>query len=148
MATCIHLYPRVEHCLELVSVYMLMDTSCSSGILVSRCKRGLTVYRLRVCTVRAQSRLTQLNLFAGDTVKLMSRRRWTLGYIDVDEELHQDDRVRMTRLMRINLRVKLGDVVRCALYSSSHTQQVKPRSHRARRRASTRFGARQREKSN
>jgi len=28
-ATCIHLYPRVEHCLELIFVYM------SSGILVS-----------------------------------------------------------------------------------------------------------------
>ena len=25
-ATCIHLYPRVEHCLELISVYMYLPT--------------------------------------------------------------------------------------------------------------------------
>ena len=45
-ATCIHLYPRVEHCLELVSGYMQTDISCSSWILVQTatctwCKRGL-----------------------------------------------------------------------------------------------------------
>ena len=34
--SCIHLYPRVQHCLDVgLSVDMKTDESCSSGILVS-----------------------------------------------------------------------------------------------------------------
>ena len=59
-----------------------------------------------------QSRLRQLSLCAGDTVKLRSKRRCTLGLLAADNELVFDDKVRISRVMRSNLRAKNGDMIR------------------------------------
>ena len=60
-----------------------------------------------------QSRLRALSLCVGDTVKLRSKRRCTLGVVAADNQLGYDDNVRVSRVMRTNLRAKSGHTVRC-----------------------------------
>jgi len=65
-----------------------------------------------------QSRLSQLSMFIGNPVKLTSRSgRVTLGYVDADNDLTDDNKIRLSRVMRINLCIKIGDVIRYAVYS-------------------------------
>jgi len=62
--------------------------------------------------VRVQSRMRQLSLGVGDTVKLNSKRRCTVGKVAADNEHIHDDKVRISRTMRVNLRAKNGELIR------------------------------------
>lgn len=65
------------------------------------------------------SKMSQLGLVAGDTVLLKGkRRRDTLAIIAEDESL-SDSKISMTKVLRSNLRLKLGDTVAISAYKEA-----------------------------
>ncbi|XP_028824707.1 transitional endoplasmic reticulum ATPase isoform X1 [Denticeps clupeoides] len=58
----------------------------------------------------SQAKMEQLQLFRGDTVVLRGRKRRQTVCIVLTDESCADERVRMNRVIRNNLRVRLGDV--------------------------------------
>ncbi|XP_041091657.1 zgc:136908 [Polyodon spathula] len=59
----------------------------------------------------SQSKTDDLQLFRGDTVLLKGKKRRQTVCIVLTDETCADERVRMNRVTRSNLRVRLGDVV-------------------------------------
>jgi len=58
--------------------------------------------------------MVELGLMPDDTVKLKSKLYTTLGYVAADNKSVQDDGVvKIGHIMRTNLRVRIGDVIRC-----------------------------------
>lgn len=58
--------------------------------------------------------MEELQLFRGDTVVLRGRKRRQTVCIVLTDDTCGNERVRMNRVTRNNLRVRLGDVIRCA----------------------------------
>eukprot|EP01041_Mallomonas_annulata_P001272 gene1272-2458_t len=59
----------------------------------------------------SSAKLTELGLFGGDTVLLKGRKRKdTVAIINTDDSV-SDNRIRMTKVTRSNLRLRLGDTV-------------------------------------
>lgn len=56
--------------------------------------------------------MDELQLFRGDTVLIKGKKRRDTVCIALTEDTVPDDKVRMNRVVRRNLRVRLGDVVR------------------------------------
>lgn len=61
-----------------------------------------------------QAKMDELNLFRGDTVVLKGKKRKETVCIVLADDTCPNDRIRMNRVVRNNLRVRLGDVVRLA----------------------------------
>ncbi|XP_041960971.1 zgc:136908 isoform X1 [Alosa sapidissima] len=59
----------------------------------------------------SQPKMEQLQLFRGDTVVLRGRKRRETVCIALTDDSCLDERIRMTRVTRNNLRVRLGDVI-------------------------------------
>lgn len=56
--------------------------------------------------------MDELQLFRGDTVLIKGKKRRDTVCIALTDDTVTDDRIRMNRVVRRNLRVRLGDVVR------------------------------------
>jgi transitional endoplasmic reticulum ATPase len=56
--------------------------------------------------------MDELGLFRGDTVVLKGKKRRETVCIVLSDDTCQNDKVLMNRVVRNNLRVRLGDVVR------------------------------------
>ena len=56
--------------------------------------------------------MDELALFRGDTVLLKGKRRRETVCIVLSDETASDERIRINRCVRNNLRVRLGDIVR------------------------------------
>ncbi|XP_064819975.1 transitional endoplasmic reticulum ATPase-like [Oncorhynchus masou masou] len=59
----------------------------------------------------SQAKTEELQLFRGDTVVLRGRKRRETVCIVLTDDTCPDERVRMNRVTRNNLRVRLGDVI-------------------------------------
>ncbi|KAM3864601.1 transitional endoplasmic reticulum ATPase-like [Diretmus argenteus] len=59
----------------------------------------------------SQNKTEELQLFRGDTVVLRGRKRRQTVCIVLTEDTCRDERIRMNRVIRNNLRVRLGDVI-------------------------------------
>ena len=59
----------------------------------------------------SQHKIHELQLFRGDTVLLKGRKRRETVCIALSDDTFPNDRIRMNRGMRNNLRVRSGDVV-------------------------------------
>ena len=58
-----------------------------------------------------QAKMDELMLFRGDTVLLKGKRRRETVCIVLSDDTTADDKIRINRCVRNNLRVRLGDVV-------------------------------------
>jgi transitional endoplasmic reticulum ATPase len=56
--------------------------------------------------------MDELQLFRGDTVMLKGKKRKESVCIVLSDDTCPTDKIRMNRVVRHNLRVRLGDVVR------------------------------------
>lgn len=56
--------------------------------------------------------MDELQLFRGDTVLLKGKRRKETVCIVLSDDTVSDEKIRINRCVRNNLRVRLGDVVR------------------------------------
>lgn len=56
--------------------------------------------------------MDELQLFRGDTVLLKGKRRRETVCIVLSDEGISDEKIRINRCVRSNLRVRLGDIVR------------------------------------
>lgn len=59
-----------------------------------------------------QDKTDELQLFRGDTVVLRGRKRRQTVCIVLTDDTCGNDRIRVNRVTRNNLRVRLGDVIR------------------------------------
>uniref|UniRef100_A0A7S2TSP1 Cell division cycle protein 48 n=1 Tax=Lotharella oceanica TaxID=641309 RepID=A0A7S2TSP1_9EUKA len=71
------------------------------------------------CVMLSASKMEGLNLFRGDTVKLIGKRRSDTVCIAISDEDTDDNKIRMNKVVRTNLRVKLGDIVTVQSISDS-----------------------------
>jgi len=56
--------------------------------------------------------MDELQLFRGDTVMLKGKKRKESMCIVLSDDIRPNDKIRINRVLRHNLRVRLGDVVR------------------------------------
>ena len=56
--------------------------------------------------------MDELQLFRGDSVLVKGKKRRDTVCIALTDDTVADDKIRMNRVVRRNLRVRLGDVVR------------------------------------
>lgn len=61
--------------------------------------------------------MDELQLFRGDTVLMKGKKRRESVCIVLSDDTCSDEKVRMNRVVRNNLRVRLGDVIR---YTHTH----------------------------
>ncbi|XP_014652931.1 PREDICTED: transitional endoplasmic reticulum ATPase [Ceratotherium simum simum] len=61
----------------------------------------------------SQPKMDELQLFRGDTVLLKGKKRREAVCIVLSDDTCSDEKIRMNRVVRNNLRVHLGDVIRC-----------------------------------
>jgi len=59
----------------------------------------------------SQKKMDELQLFRGDTVLLKGKKRKETACIVLSDDTAQDEKIRMNRVVRNNLRVRLGDIV-------------------------------------
>merc|ERR1712134_1424 len=59
----------------------------------------------------SQAKMDELQLFRGDTVLIKGKKRKETVCIVLSDDTVSTDRIRMNRVVRNNLRVRLGDVV-------------------------------------
>lgn len=59
--------------------------------------------------------MDELQLFRGDTVMLKGKRRKETVCIVLSDDTISDEKIRINRCVRNNLRVRLGDIVRYLL---------------------------------
>lgn len=60
----------------------------------------------------SQAKMDELQLFRGDTVLLKGKKRREAVCIVLSDDTCSDEKIRMNRVVRNNLRVRLGDVIR------------------------------------
>lgn len=65
-----------------------------------------------LCVRPYQNKTEELQLFRGDTVVLRGRKRRQTVCIVLTDDSCADERIRMNRVIRNNLRVRLGDIIR------------------------------------
>ena len=61
------------------------------------------------CTVK--TKMDDLQLFRGDTVLMKGKKRRETVCIVLSDDTCSDEKIRMNRVVRNNLRVRLGDVI-------------------------------------
>jgi hypothetical protein len=66
--------------------------------------------------------MDELQLFRGDTVLLKGKRRRETVCIVLSDDTASDDKIRINRCVRNNLRVRLGDIVRSVTVLKSIAQ--------------------------
>ena len=66
-----------------------------------------------------QNKMDELQLFRGDTVLMKGKRRKETVCIVLSDDTVSDEKIRINRCVRNNLRVRLGDIVRYVKYSVS-----------------------------
>lgn len=66
----------------------------------------------RYCTAGRQAKMDELQLFRGDAVLLKGKRRRETVCIVLSDDTAPDDKIRINRCVRNNLRIRLGDIVR------------------------------------
>ena len=59
-----------------------------------------------------QAKMAELNLFRADTVMLKGKKRKETICVALSEDDLADEKIRINRCVRKNLRVRLGDVIR------------------------------------
>ena len=59
----------------------------------------------------SQAKMEELQLFRGDTVLIKGKKRRDTVCITLSDDSISDDKIRMNRVVRRNLRVRLGDIV-------------------------------------
>lgn len=59
-----------------------------------------------------QNKMDELQLFRGDTVLMKGKRRKETVCIVLSDDTVSDEKIRINRCVRNNLRVRLGDIVR------------------------------------
>ncbi|XP_015748180.1 PREDICTED: transitional endoplasmic reticulum ATPase-like [Acropora digitifera] len=59
----------------------------------------------------SQAKMEELQLFRGDTVLIKGKKRRDTVCIVLSDDSISDDKIRMNRVVRRNLRVRLGDIV-------------------------------------
>lgn len=60
----------------------------------------------------SKTKMDELQLFRGDTVLMKGKKRRETVCIVLSDDTCSDEKVRMNRVVRNNLRVRLGDVIR------------------------------------
>lgn len=73
--------------------------------------------------------MDELQLFRGDTVLLKGKKRREAVCIVLSDDTCSDEKIRMNRVVRNNLRVHLGDVIRC-VWSSWPLRDGRPEAAR------------------
>ena len=68
--------------------------------------------------------MDELQLFRGDSVLLKGKRRKETVCIILSEEGLADEKIRINRIVRNNLRVRLGDIVRYVQEWSSKVNSI------------------------
>lgn len=63
------------------------------------------------CIMLSLAKMEELNLFKGDTVLIKGKKKHDTICIAIADEETEDSKIRMNKVVRKNLRVKLGDVV-------------------------------------
>ena len=63
------------------------------------------------CVMLSLAKMEELNLFRGDTVLIKGKKKHDTICIAIADEQTEDGKVRMNKVVRKNLRVKLGDIV-------------------------------------
>lgn len=63
------------------------------------------------CVMLSLAKMEELNLFRGDTVLLKGKKKRDSICIAIADEETDDSKIRMNKIVRKNLRVKLGDVI-------------------------------------
>ena len=63
------------------------------------------------CVSLSQSKMDELGLFKGDTVFLKGKKRKETVCIVLSDETVSNEKIRMNRVVRNNLRIRLGDIV-------------------------------------
>jgi len=63
------------------------------------------------CVMLSLAKLEELSLFRGDTVLLKGKKKHDTVCIAIADEETDDSKIRMNKVVRKNLRVKLGDVI-------------------------------------
>ena len=63
------------------------------------------------CVQLSLAKMEELNLFRGDTVLIKGKKKHDTVCIAIAEEAVDDGKIQMNRVVRKNLRVKLGDIV-------------------------------------
>lgn len=66
------------------------------------------------CVMLSLAKMTELNLFRGDTVLLKGKKKHDTVCIAIADEETEDSKIRLNKVVRRNLRVKLGDVISVA----------------------------------
>ena len=64
------------------------------------------------CLMSVKTKMDELQLFRGDTVLMKGKKRRETVCIVLSDDTCSDEKVRMNRVVRNNLRVRLGDVIR------------------------------------
>lgn len=67
---------------------------------------------LHCVKILLQAKMDELQLFRGDTVLLKGKRRKETVCLVLSDDTVPQDKIRMNRCVRNNLRVRLGDIVR------------------------------------
>ena len=63
------------------------------------------------CISLSQAKMDELSLFRGDTVLLKGKKRKETVCIVLSDDTVSNEKIRMNRVVRNNLRVRLGDIV-------------------------------------
>lgn len=63
------------------------------------------------CVMLSVAKMEELNLFRGDTVMIKGKKKHDTICIAIADENTEDSKVRINKVVRKNLRVKLGDIV-------------------------------------
>jgi len=69
-------------------------------------------------------KLTELGLFHGDTVKVKGKRKHETICLVLQDDVCPDGKIRMNRVVRANLRVRLGDVVAVSSEDVQYGQRI------------------------
>lgn len=76
----------------------------------------------QLCLMFLKNKMDELQLFRGDTVMMKGKKRRETVCIVLSDDTCSDEKVRMNRVVRNNLRVRLGDVIR---WDEAHTFLLK-----------------------
>lgn len=81
------------------------------------------------CIQMSQAKMDELSMFRGDTVLLKGKKRKETVCIVLADETVPNGKVRINRVVRNNLRVRLGDII--AVSACANIQYGKKSSHSA-----------------
>lgn len=113
-------HPDFMNCLKLSKLTFCLNWNRSEDLSTAILKRKDRPNRLIVddatnddnsIVCLSQAKMDELQLFRGDTVLLKGKRRKETVCIVLSDETCANEKIRMNRVVRNNLRVRLSDVV-------------------------------------